>query len=118
MKKIIAVLLFFAAFNIYSQEEEGESLDVEHLAYGLEDTDDFPDVDDFADYIVTNSGGKFVYCDSPLIWAIARMCYQIIDESKEKIIGKPTVMWLELNDRVFYFISIDGDYAVILEELL
>jgi hypothetical protein len=118
VKKLFIILFLLISMQIYSQEWITElKLDPSEIHYGLDNNGTkFSDVDDFASFIIEKSNGQFINCTRPIIRMLASMFYEIVDE-EENVKNKPTIIWINLKDRWFYLISIDGEYAVLLEEV-
>jgi hypothetical protein len=118
MKKLFICLFLLVSLHIYSQEWVTElNIDPSEISYGLDNNGtSFSDVDDFAYLIIEKSNGQFINCERPVIRMLAATIYEIVDES-ENVKNTPTIIWISLKDRWFYLITIDGDYAVLLEEV-
>jgi hypothetical protein len=116
MRKLLFLMLFIPT-TIFAQEWWTElSLDPNEIQYGLQDNIPyFEDVDDFANFIIKGSHNQITNCEAPVIRMIANIFYNIIDEM-QNVQGSPTIIWIILKDRLFYLITIDGEYAVLLQE--
>jgi hypothetical protein len=118
MKKLFVIIFLFVSFNLFSQEWVTElKLDPSEIHYGLDNNGTkFTDVDDFASFIIEKSNGQFINCTRPIVRMLASVFYEVVEE-EEHIKNTPTIIWINLKDRWFYLITIDGEYAVLLEEV-